>query len=140
MSARTRSDTNTNSADDGQPILPQLISTVVEIASKSAESSTAAAKAIQTLERTAASVSAEVSATKTEVLLLKQKSDVLEAHIKVLTQAHNQGMIQAFADAVRNPQTLLIIVALIAAVLGLRLTLPGLPVQVTATTQGAQQP
>lgn len=137
MSSRTRADSsNSSSIDDNQPILPQLISTVVEIASKSAESSTAAAKAIQTLERTATNVSTEVSALKTEVMLLKQKSDVLESHIKVLTQAHNQGMVQAFADAIRNPQTLLIMVALIAAILGLRLTLPSLPVQVTSTTQG----
>lgn len=102
----------------------RLLSIVVESSTKSAESGLAVAKSVQVLEARIneardASRAAEATATALKALTASR-----EVQLDKYIELSNRGLTPAFAEAIKNPQTLLIIVALIAAVFGLRLTLP----------------
>lgn len=104
--------------DDG---FSHLLNTVVDIATKSAKSHVEAARAIQTLETKIDSAQSELVALKTEIQLVKATIGSVDQSV---TRLSSSSFPQAFADAVRNPQTLLILAALLASMLGFRLTLP----------------
>lgn len=116
MPNRTRSDDDTFST---------LLNTVVDIATKSAKSHVEAARAIQTLETKIDAAQTDLTSLKSEIQQVKNSIGVVDQSV---TKLSGSSFPQALADAVRNPQTLLILVALVASMLGLRLTIPvGLP-------------
>lgn len=104
--------------DDG---FSHLLNTVVDIATKSAKSHVESARAIQTLETKIDSAQSELAILKTEIQLIKATVGSVDQSV---TRLSSSSFPQAFADAVRNPQTLLILAALLASLLGFRLTLP----------------
>lgn len=119
MPGRTRS-----SDGNDDDILSQLVASVVEIAAKSASSSTDSARAVRALEGKVDTLRSDVTAGKTDIQALIARVSAMEASVNSLVSTSQRGVPQAFADAIRNPQTLLILAVLVASMLGLRLTFP----------------
>lgn len=121
MPARGRSDSD--------EALSQLITTVVDIAAKSAESATAVAKSLQSLETTFQAsrdkTDSEIALIKTELGALKSKIEQMEK--KIGDSNENYGA--ALKAAVQDPRTIIMVLTLLAGLLGIRVSQPtNLPV------------
>jgi len=109
-------------------LFPQLIATVVTVATKAAESGTAVAAGFQTLERVALGNRDFVTALTGEVKLLTAEIEGLKATMERLERKNEQGfwkdMVAAFRTMLTTPATLGLILLFVAAALGIKFVLP----------------
>lgn len=110
-----------------EELLPHFLETVVEVATKSAEASTSVATATRNLEqRVEAALSAAraahtaAEAARVEALAAKEKAHALEATLKL----KSGNGVSAFLEALRNPQTVVILLWILAGLFGIRMTAP----------------
>lgn len=113
-------------SEDSEDLLPKLFETVVEIATKSAESSTTAAKAIQHLETALLSAKASSEASKSASEDVRNEIRLLVVRVEALERQREgePSLIKAFGDALKDPRTLLIILTFLASLFGSRLIPP----------------
>lgn len=111
-----------------EELLPHFLETVVEVATKSAEASTSVATAVRNLEArveaavgAARAASTAAEAAKVEASAAKEKIASLENVLKL--RSGGTG-VSAFVEAFKNPQTVIIILWILAGLLGIRMAAP----------------